>query len=360
MATRSSVGLIRATHGIAAPRVRAGMRIVVTGATGNVGTSLLALLGDDPAVDVVVGVARRRPVWFPPKVDWVQADVAVDDLASIVDGADAVVHLSWLIQPARNARAMWATNVVGTRRLADAVARTGVPALVAASSVGAYSPAAAGQVVDESWPTDGTPESTYSWQKALEERTLDVLAERRPACRVVRVRPALIFKRSSARHVRNLFVGHLVPLRLLPVEAIARAVAHLPVTFQVVHAHDVATAIHRCLLTEVRGAFNLAAPGVLGHATRLGPPLVAAAKPLVGAAWRARLVPVDPGWLTLAASAPLMSTERATTELGWAPTRDAPTVLRELLGGLHDDAAFQTPPLAEQHLPAGATTAPAV
>jgi UDP-glucose 4-epimerase len=145
---------------------------------------------------------------------------------------------------------MWATNVVGTRRLADAVARSGVPALVAASSVGAYSPAPPGHVVDESWPTDGTPESTYSWQKALEERTLDVLAERRPTCRVVRVRPALIFKRHSARHVRNLFVGHLVPLGLLPVEAIARAVAHLPLTFQVVHAHDVATAIHRCLLTE--------------------------------------------------------------------------------------------------------------
>ncbi|MET0144757.1 MAG: NAD-dependent epimerase/dehydratase family protein [Ilumatobacteraceae bacterium] len=336
------------------------MRIVVTGATGNVGTSLVSLLGDDPAVDVVVGVARRRPAWFPPKVDWVEADVAVDDLAPIVAGADAVVHLSWLIQPARDVRAMWATNVVGTRRLADAVARSGVPALVAASSVGAYSPAPPGHVVDESWPTDGTPESTYSWQKALEERTLDVLAERRPACRVVRVRPALIFKRASARHVRNLFIGHLLPLGLLPVEAVARAVAHLPLTFQVVHAHDVATAIHRCLVTDVRGAFNLAAPGVLGHAVRLGPPLIAATKPLVGAAWRARLVPVDPGWLTLAASAPLMSTERATTELSWAPTRDAATVLRELLGGLRDDASFQTPPLAEQHLPTTATTTPAV
>jgi hypothetical protein len=174
------------------------------------------------------------------------------------------------------------------------------------------------------------------------------------------VRPALIFKRESARHVRNLFVGHLVPLGLLPVEATARAVAHLPLTFQVVHAQDVAAAIHRCLITEVRGAFNLAAPGVLGHATRIGPPLVGAGKPLVGAAWRARLVPVDPGWLALAASAPLMSTTRATSELEWAPTRDAPTVLRELLGGLRDDAAFETPPLAEERLPAGATTTPAV
>jgi nucleoside-diphosphate-sugar epimerase len=335
------------------------MRIVVTGATGNVGTSLVSLLGDDPMVDAVIGVSRRRPTWFPPKVKWVEADVARDDLVPIIDGADAVVHLSWLIQPARDVRAMWATNVVGTRRLADAVALAGVPVLVAASSVGAYSPASVGEVVDESWPTDGTPESAYSWQKALQERTLDLLAERHPACRVVRVRPALIFKRASARHVRNLFVGHLVPLGLLPVEAVARAIAHLPLTFQVVHAHDVASAIQRCLLTDARGAFNLAAPGVLGHASRLGPPLVGAAKPLVGAAWRARLVPVDPGWLTLAASAPLMSTERAVRELGWSPTRDAPTVLRELLGGLRDDATFATPPLAEEHLPAGATTVPA-
>ncbi len=334
------------------------MRIVVTGATGNVGTSLVTLLGDNPAVDVVVGVARRRPTWYPPKVDWVEADVAVDDLDPIVDGADAVVHLSWLIQPARDQRAMWATNVVGTRRLAEAVARARVPALVAASSVGAYSPARAGEIVDESWPTDGTPESTYSWQKALEERTLDVLAEH-SSCRVVRIRPALIFKRDSARHVRNLFIGHLVPLGLLPVEAAAWAVAHLPLSFQVVHAHDVATAIQSCLLTEVRGAFNLAAPGVLGRRSRLGPPLVGAARPMISAAWRARLVPVDPGWLTLAASAPLMSTARATVELGWAPTRDAPTVLRELLGGLRDDAAFPTPPLAEQRLRTQATRAPA-
>ena len=72
------------------------------------------------------------------------------------------------------------------------------------------------------------------------------------------------------------------------------------------------------------------------------------------------MIPVDPGWLTLAASAPLMSTERATNELGWAPTHDAPSVLRELLGGLRDDAAFPTPPLAEQRLPVDAVTAPAV
>lgn len=331
---------------------------MVTGATGNVGTSLLPALSAEESITSIVGVARRVPTWRLAKVEWVGADVAVDPLDPIVEGADAVVHLSWLIQPSRDVRAMWATNVVGTRRVADAVAREGTASLVAASSIGAYSPAPLGTTVEESWPTDGTPESSYSWQKALEERTLDLLQSRRPDCRVVRVRPALIFKRESARHVRNLFIGHLVPRRLLPVDLAVAAVKRLPIAFQVVHADDVAMALVRAVITDARGAFNLAAAGVLGHASPAGHRLVRLARPLVGAAWRARLVPVDPGWLSLAASVPLMSTDRARAELGWTPKIDAVTVLRELLEGLRDDAAGATPPLAEHELFDDAATEP--
>src|SRR4051794_21586567 len=106
------------------------MRVVVTGATGNVGTSVLSLLAADPAVERIVGIAGRRPPWHLPKVTWSTADVAVDDLVPLFDGADAVVHLAWLIQPSRDPRGMWAANVVGTRRVAEAVARARVATLV--------------------------------------------------------------------------------------------------------------------------------------------------------------------------------------------------------------------------------------
>jgi nucleoside-diphosphate-sugar epimerase len=337
------------------------MRVVVFGATGNVGTSLLPALAADERVTSIVGVARRPPSsWWAPEVEWIGADVAIDPLESIVAGADAFVHLSWLIQPSHDVRAMWATNVVGTRRVADAVARTKTGVLVAASSIGAYSPAPSGETVDETWPTDGTPESSYSWQKALEERTLDVLESRHSECRVVRMRPALIFKREAARHVRNLFIGKLMPQRLLPVDAVVAAVMRLPIAFQVVHADDVASAIVRAIMSDTRGAFNLAAPGVIGRVSDAGRELARLARPLVGAAWRARLVPVDPGWLTLATSVPLMSTDRARDELGWTPTMAAAAVLRELLDGLRHDAAAPTPPLAEKRLDDDATTEPAV
>src|SRR3712207_3472055 len=101
------------------------MRLVVTGATGNVGTSLLSLLADDPAVTAIVGVARRRPTWQNPKTSWVQADVAHDDLDAVFAGADAVVHLAWLIQPSRELELIREVNVDGSRRVFEAAARVG-------------------------------------------------------------------------------------------------------------------------------------------------------------------------------------------------------------------------------------------
>ena len=41
------------------------MRIVVTGATGNVGTSVVEALAADPRVTEIVGLARRRPALEP-------------------------------------------------------------------------------------------------------------------------------------------------------------------------------------------------------------------------------------------------------------------------------------------------------
>src|SRR5436190_19172441 len=90
------------------------MRIVVVGATGNVGTSLLGALADETAVESVLGIARRAPKLQVPKVDWAEADIAQDDLVPLFRGADAVVHLAWAIQPSRDRNALWRVNVEGS------------------------------------------------------------------------------------------------------------------------------------------------------------------------------------------------------------------------------------------------------
>jgi UDP-glucose 4-epimerase len=90
------------------------VRVVVVGASGNVGTSVLRELADEPAVDSVLGVCRRMPSLQFPKVEWRVADVAVSPLEPLFRGADAVVHLAWLIQPGRDREQTRRVNVAGS------------------------------------------------------------------------------------------------------------------------------------------------------------------------------------------------------------------------------------------------------
>jgi UDP-glucose 4-epimerase len=320
-------------------------RVVVTGATGNVGSSLVELLAAD-GTDVV-GLARHIPPESRADVQWVGADVAETDLESLFRGADAVVHLAWLIQPSHRPSEMWRTNVEGSTRVIEAVDRAGVPALVHASSIGAYSPGAFGRRVDESWPTEGNPSLGYAWQKAYVERLLDGLEQRRPDVRVVRLRPALIFKREAAARIHSLFLGPMVP-RWSLTTALAPWVERSPLPLQVVHTFDAAQAFRHAVERDVRGAFNVATEPVLGAAGRTTPAVVSAAKVLSGALWRAHMLRAEPGWVRTAGMVPLLDTTRIRTELDWEPVYDAPTTVRELLEGMHQaNGQVAKPSLAE-------------
>ena len=246
------------------------MRVVVTGATGNVGTSVVSALAADPNVTSIVGLARRAPDWDPPKTEFLAADITRAPLADLFEGADAVVHLAWLIQPSRDATALEAVNVHGSRLVFEAAAAAGVSALVHASSVGAYGPGpSSGGRVDESWPTDGIPSSFYARHKAQAERALDAIEATAPGLRVVRLRPGLIFKREAASEIRRLFAGPLLPgalanPRLIPALPLPRGLR-----VQAVHGADVAEAYRLAVTDErARGAYNVVAEPVLdaGHA----------------------------------------------------------------------------------------------
>jgi UDP-glucose 4-epimerase len=357
-----------ARHGGGHRRDRNGVRIVVTGATGNIGSQVVERLVADPDVSEVVGLARRTPRdgggpdgKGPNGVRWVALDLTPrspaatgqDPLDAVLAGADAVVHLAWLIQPTRDPARLWEVNVGGSERVLDAVARAGVGTVIHLSSVGAYAPAPPGQEVDETWPTSSVATSDYGLAKAYVERLLDVHEERHPGTRVVRLRPSLVVQRRAAAHVRRLFVGALVP------DAAFGALTELPVVpdvpglaVQLVHAEDVAAAVHAALRRDVRGAFNLAAPPPLSGrdlARLLGARSVSlparVARVAVHASWAARLQPVDPGWFDLALRTPLLRTDRAAAELGWTPRWGAEEALFDVLDGLRDGAGYATPPL---------------
>ncbi|MBU7600754.1 NAD-dependent epimerase/dehydratase family protein [Streptomyces sp. P38-E01] len=337
----------------------AGLRVAVTGASGNVGTRVVNALGADPRIDTIVGLSRRAPDTAPPKTTWVTTDLGRAEsesrLTAAFRGVDAVIHLAWLIQPSRDPHTTWAANVLGSERVLRAVAAARVPQLVYASSVAAYSAGpTSGQdpPVSESWPTHGRPTAPYSREKAYVERLLDGFDARHPEIRVARMRPSFIFQRAAAMEQRRLFAGPLLPNRLVR-RGVVPVVPDIPgLRFQAVHADDVADAFVRAVHAGARGAFNLAGEGTVRARelallldARTIPVPVRPARAALGLAWLLRLVPTDPELFSALLRLPLMSSARAARELGWHPQFSGAEAVGELLEGLGEGAGGTTPPL---------------
>jgi nucleoside-diphosphate-sugar epimerase len=328
-----------------------GLTVAVTGATGNLGTALLRRLTDPASgVAAVRGLARRKPPDDAPydRVQWHLVDLGQATgetlLPAFLDGVDAVVHLAWALQPGRQPERLHRVNVEGTRRVAEAAVAAGVRHVVHMSSLGAYAPAAVGQRVTEDWPVTGIPSAQYSRDKSAAEQVVRDVVGRRGDTTVTVVRPTLVMQPEAGAEIGRYFLGPLVygaaralpgaVARLLPLPAPA-----LHVGF--VHADDVADAIVRMLDRRAAGPFNLTAEPlvdagelarVLG--TRRVPVPAFVVRTALSAAFHARIVPTEPGWLDIALRAPALDATRARTVLGWEPEHRGDDVLRQFVAAL--------------------------
>lgn len=340
------------------------MRVAVIGATGNVGTAVLRALGARDEVSSVLGIARRLPDRSAAPYagcEWRSIDIgaavepadAVDALTRAFDGVDAVVHLAWLIQPNSDRALLRRVNVDGTAHVARAVVAAGVPHLVVASSVGAYSPAADARPRDESWPTQGIPSSHYSVDKVAQERVLDRFSAEHPEVVLTRLRPALTFQPDAASEIQRYFLGALAPVQALRAGRLPVLPVPRGLRVQAVHSEDVGAAYAAAVAARAGGAFNICADDVLGpqeladvvdHGRYVEVPPAGVRAALAGA-HRVGAVPADPGWLDMGMQVPVMDSTRARTELGWAPAHTAAQTLRELVDAMAEGRGTSSVPM---------------
>lgn len=332
-------------------------RIVITGASGNVGTALLRRLVQDGRDYDIVGVSRREP---PPDgvyacADWHQVDLAEPgveiQLQRIFRGAACVVHLAWGFQPTRNTRYLDAVAINGSSAVLSAAHNAKVPHLVHMSSVGTYAPGRYGERVNETWSTAGIKSSAYSRAKSAVEKMLDGYEQRNPdGVGITRMRPGFIGQRDAAMGLRRYILpAYINPrwvrwLRVLPLDR--------GLVIPMVHADDVADACVRAVERCALGPFNLAAePPVhredIARALRAWPVHVPAALLglLADASWRTRLQPIDRGWLDMMFSVPLIDTQRARTLLDWSPRWGSAELLAEVVDGFRHRSDTPSPVL---------------
>jgi nucleoside-diphosphate-sugar epimerase len=318
--------------------------VAVTGATGIYGRCLTALLEHEPAVDRVVGVARRP---FNPaehgltKMTFRSADVLdLPALEEAFDGADVACHLAFTVfARGRDAARVRQTNVTGSRNAFAAAAAAGVRRLVYASSVAAYGAHPDNPVpIREDHAVRGNPGLYYADHKAEVELLLDRFEQEHPGIDVVRLRPCTTVGPASVDLYRGPlpapFVGLLLsPLLRWPLPDPGVA------PFQLVHEADVAEAFRLAIVRDdVRGAFNVAGGGTMTGAdlaAALGairvPVPAGVVRRILATANRVGMLPLAHEWLRVTEHPIIVDTARARTELGWVPRYDTHTALVDML-----------------------------
>ena len=152
------------------------MKVVVTGALGHIGSSLIRQLkGADEIIMVDNLLTQRYASLFDlpenKKYKFILADVTRDDLTEIFSGADYVIHLA-AITDAETSHEKPAeveqVNLEGTKRVAEACLKTGSK-LFFPSTTSVYG--SQEKVVDEAC-TELKPQSPYAESKLAAEKYL--------------------------------------------------------------------------------------------------------------------------------------------------------------------------------------------
>lgn len=322
------------------------LTVAVTGPTGEIGKPFLAALEREPEVERVIGMARRPfdmtgRDW--EKLEYRRGDILDrDSVESLVEDADVVVHLAFVIVAGRGESRE--INLNGSRNVFEAAVAAGAKRLVYTSSVAAYgfSPDSP-ELLTESVAARGSTRHPYSAHKAEVEVVLTEALEGADTDAYV-FRPCVVAGPQATLLldlIPLLAIGQRIPgpLRwaLGKVPELRPVLPDPGVPFQLVHHDDVATALCAAVVGDGEpGVYNLAGPGQLtatdvAHA--LGWHAVPAPRLAVGAAAEVvahmPFLPDEAAWVETFRRPVLMDTSRAREKLHWRPHHDAAETLRE-------------------------------
>jgi nucleoside-diphosphate-sugar epimerase len=329
---------------------KTGLTVAITGPTGDIGRALLRELDRSPEVEKIVGMARRP---FDPaelgleKTEYRRGDILdPDSLNELVDGADVLVHLAFVILGGRDETQR--VNLEGTRNVFEAALNSGVKRFVYTSSVAAYgfhddNP----QPLTEEVAPKGTDEFYYSAQKAELERELHRMVDGSDVDTYV-FRPCIVAGEDAVTLVEamteQLQLGGRLPQITRFLESVPFLAPVLPDPgnpFQLVHHDDVAQALVAAIAGRGEpGIYNLAADDTI-QVRDLASALGWYSVPIPGltvelaaqAVARIPFAPAEMSWINALRVPVLMDCSKAKEKLGWQPRYDTRETLEQTVAG---------------------------
>ncbi len=223
-------------------------RIVLTGASGYVGSRLIPLLLNDPDVDHVVGIDQGEcRIRSHPKWTFVQKDIRDPEIRSLFLEADCMVHLAFVVKNIHDDAQAKEINLRGADNLLEACRSAPVRRIVFISSAAVYGygprPPAG---VSEDAPIRPDPTHVYSISKALVERKLQTFQKEHPETGLCILRPTLVVGPGVNNSLANLFRKN----------TLVGVLGYNP-QVQAVEIQDMIHALHAAIKRNETGVFNV-------------------------------------------------------------------------------------------------------
>jgi len=312
--------------------------VLVTGASGLVGTKVLQAIGRRRET---FGAVVALDVRSPPGdrridgADYVAGDIRDPAIGDLLQSRniDTVVHLAAIVAPGKNSspELEYQVDVLGTENILKACSAHAIVQFVGLSSGAAYGYHADNPVpLRETDALRGNDSFTYSKHKRLVEEMLTRFRKLAPGVRQLIFRPGTILGAGARSPVSAIFEGRFV---------IGVVGADSP--FVMIWDEDVAAAIVKGVLERREGIYNLAGDGVLTLreiAKRAGKPYLPLPADLLKAAlWilkKAGLSARGPEGVDFLRYRPVLANDRLKAEFGFVPEKTSAEVFAYYLGAM--------------------------
>ena len=264
------------------------LRIGITGASGYIAGRLIRELQESGSVGGILATDIRSPsAKYSSKVKFVDWDVSASRPEIFArHKIDTVVHLAYVLNPARQESRARLANVAGTENVLQASEQAGVRHVIYLSSASVYGAHADNpELLTETDPVRPLKGFQYSQDKVVAESLLSEFAGRNPEAAVTILRVCPVMGPNANNFIANAFKKPLLP-----------AIGSEDPPMQFLHEDDLVQTLMRCMERRPRGIYNVGGDGAVHWSdmvAMMNRPVVRLPAPvwylLTSAAWHLRL-----------------------------------------------------------------------